>query len=226
MDDQALPPEDAPPNAIDGVALHLDGGLMAAARDRSDSVQPPPADRTDSSDQSGPAPRMLSFDKLYAEHAARVVGLLLRLGVSESDVQDVAQDVFIAIHAKLPGFEWRSKPSTWIHGFCLRKASDYHRRLARRRETLMAGPPDSLAGGEPEEQLVARQQVTLLQQALASLPEKLMQVFVLYEVEQLPMPEVVEIVGCPLHTGYTWRSRAIVEIEAFLKKRQQTKRRP
>jgi RNA polymerase sigma-70 factor (ECF subfamily) len=226
MDDQAIPPEDAATNAIDSVALHRDGELMAAARDPSDSAQPPAADRTDSSEQPRPVPRMLSFDKLYAEHRAGVVGLLLRLGVAESDVQDVAQDVFIAVHAKLPGFEWRSTPSTWIHGFCVRKASDYHRRSARRRETLMAGPPDSVAGGEPEQQLVARQQVTLLQQALASLPEKLMQVFVLYEVEQLPMPEVVAIVGCPLYTGYTWRSRAIVEIEAFLKKRQQTKRRP
>ena len=213
-------------NEIEWIALRLDGEPADPSRDRPTAAHAQAADRTGTADAPDAARGTLSFDELYAEHAAKVVGLLLRLGVSQADVQDVAQEVFISIHAKLPGFEWRSTPSTWVHGFCVRKASDYRRKLARRRETPMAGLPDTAGGGEPERHLVAREQMSLLQQALASLPEKQMQVFVLYEVEQLPMPEVAAIVGCPLFTGYTWHSKAMHKIESFFAKHQKPKGRP
>jgi RNA polymerase sigma-70 factor, ECF subfamily len=212
-------------NELEWIALQLGGEPADPSRDRSTAAQA--ADRTGTADAPDAAARgTLSFNELYAEHATKVVGLLLRLGVSQADVQDVAQEVFIAIHAKLPGFEWRSTPGTWIHGFCTRKAADYRRKLARRRETPMAGLPDTAAGGEPERHLVARQQLSLLQQALASLPEKQMQVFVLFEVEQLPMSEVVAILGCPLFTGYTRHSKAMHQIESFFAKHQKPKGRP
>jgi len=213
-------------NEIEWIALQLDGEPAGPSRDRSPAGPAQAADRTGTADAPDAARGTLSFDELYTGHAAKVLGLLLRLGVSQADVQDVAQEVFISIHAKLPGFEWRSTPSTWIHGFCVRKASDYRRKLARRRETPMAGLPDAADGGEPERHLVARQQMSLLQQALASLPEKQMQVFVLYEVEQLPMPEVAAILGCPLFTGYTWHSKAMHKIESFFAKHQRPKGRP
>ena len=213
-------------NEIEWLALPLDREPADPSRERSTAAPAQAADRTGAAAAPDAARGTLSFNELYTEHAAKVVGLLLRLGVSQADVQDVAQEVFIAIHAKLPGFEWRSSPSTWVHGFCIRKASDYRRKLARRRETLMAGLPDTVDGGEPERHLVARQQMTLLQQALASLPEKQMQVFVLYEVDQLPMQEVSAILGCPLFTGYTWHSKAMHKIESFFAKHQKPKGRP
>ena len=145
-----------------------------------------------------------SFADVFAGHASYVLGLLARLGVAASDVEDVAQDVFVVIHQKLPEFEGRSSLKTWVCGICLRKASDYRRRAHRRHERLVPGPGEhASAAGDPERSALRSEDVLRLQQALASLPEPLLQVFVLYEIEELPMSDVALAVGCPRFTGYT-----------------------
>ena len=64
----------------------------------------------------------LDFADVFAEHGAYVLCLLERLGVHAADVEDVAQEVFLTVHKKLPSFEGRSCLKTWICGICLRKA--------------------------------------------------------------------------------------------------------
>jgi RNA polymerase sigma-70 factor (ECF subfamily) len=104
----------------------------------------------------------------------------------------------------LPGFEQRSSLKTWVCGICLRKASDYRRRAHRHRERLVAEHDERTAAGEHPEALALRDEhAAQLQRALAALPEPLLQVFVLYEIEELPMAEVARAVGCPRFTGYT-----------------------
>jgi len=147
------------------------------------------------------APR---FGEVFAAHAGPLLQLLRRLGVREADLEDVAQEVFVVVHAQLSAFEGRSSLKTWIFGIALRKASEYRRRAHRRRERLspealesQAAPPEQLTGLERDERAAQ------LSAALAQLPEKQLQVFVLYEVEELPMLEVARAVGCPRFTAYT-----------------------
>jgi RNA polymerase sigma-70 factor, ECF subfamily len=146
----------------------------------------------------------LSFTDVFSSQAPYVLGLLSRLGVAPPDVEDVAQEVFIVIHEKLPGFEQRSSLKTWVCGICLRKASDYRRRAHRRHERLVAEHDDRASASEhAESKLLRDENAARLQHALATLPEPLMQVFVLYEIEELPMLEVARAIGCPRFTGYT-----------------------
>ena len=48
-----------------------------------------------------------------------------------------------------------------------------------------------------------RQARALLQNVLDALDSAKREVFVLYEIEQLPMEEVALVVGCPLRTAYS-----------------------
>src|SRR5437667_232075 len=50
------------------------------------------------------------FDEVY-----RVVGHLLGPSASHSDIDDVTQQVFIAVHRALPKFRGESKLSTWLY---------------------------------------------------------------------------------------------------------------
>ena len=154
--------------------------------------------------RSAPDAQAPAFADVFAQQAAYVLGLLGRLGVADADVEDVAQEVFIVIHQKLPAFERRSSLKTWVCGICLRKASDYRRRAHRRHERLV-GEQDHRAGagGDPEARVLQDERGAQLQRALAALPEPLMQVFVLYEIEELPMADVARAIGCPRFTGYT-----------------------
>ena len=145
----------------------------------------------------------LAFNQVFSDHGAYVLGLLRRLGVDGADVEDVAQEVFMAVHAGLPTFEHRSALKTWLCGICLRRAADYRRRMRRRRETLAAEPPERKASAQPDDRLASEQQTAAVYALLAQLPDKLLQVFVLYELDELPMSEVARAVGCPRFTAYT-----------------------
>jgi RNA polymerase sigma-70 factor (ECF subfamily) len=46
-----------------------------------------------------------------------------------------------------------------------------------------------------------------------------MQVFVLFEIEELSMAEAAAVVGCPLFTAYARHKTARARIEAFFRKR-------
>ena len=57
-----------------------------------------------------------TFPEVYEAHAATVLRTLRRLGVRDGDVEDVAQEVFVVVHRKLPEFAGRSSLKTWVVG--------------------------------------------------------------------------------------------------------------
>ena len=71
----------------------------------------------------------MNFRAFYDEHVALVWRTLFRLGVAKADLPDALQEVFLVAYRKLPEFEGRSKPSTWLVSICYRVAGD-RRRLA------------------------------------------------------------------------------------------------
>jgi RNA polymerase sigma-70 factor (ECF subfamily) len=141
--------------------------------------------------------------QVFDEHARFVWRTVRHLGVAESDIADVCQDVFVAVHRKLAGFEGRSGLRTWLYAICLRVCSEHRRRAYNRRERAHAeplsdGPLDSAQ--QPDTQVEQRHRVLAL---LDLLDEDKRVVLVLYEIEGLTMKEVAEVVGCPMQTAYS-----------------------
>ncbi|MEM9073840.1 MAG: sigma-70 family RNA polymerase sigma factor [Myxococcota bacterium] len=144
-----------------------------------------------------------SFDDVFKEHAPHVWRALRRLGVREADVADVAQEVFVVVHRKLRHFEGRSSLSTWIYGICIRRASQYRRKAWVRREVQTADPilpPLEAPQDRADEERHAR---VLLGRLLDTLDDDKREVFVLFEIERLPMNEIADILGVPVKTAYS-----------------------
>lgn len=143
----------------------------------------------------------LRFEAVFAEHAPYVLRVLPRLGVSDADLDDVAQEIFIAVHRGLADFEGRSRVRTWIYGIALRVAGNYRRRAHRRHEVrgLEIEISEEPTQADGLERARSRQ---LLAAALDELSERKREVFVLYEIEELSMAEVAQAVDCPLFTAY------------------------
>ena len=148
------------------------------------------------------APAHPSPEALFREYAPFVFRVLRRLGVADADVDDLCQDVFIAVHKRLATFEGRSSARTWIYAIAVRRAANYRRRAFRRYERVTASPPDAGSQSDPSVDLDQNRARALLDSLLAGLGDDQRQVFVLYELEELSMREVAEIVGCPLQTAY------------------------
>ncbi len=141
--------------------------------------------------------------QVFDEHAPFVWRTLRHLGVPESDIEDSCQDVFVAVHRKLDGFEGRSSLRTWIYGICLRVASDRRRRAHVRRELPVAELPSRAVEPTQMDDYERAQARALLAALLDELDEDKRAVFVLYEIEGLAMKEIAEAVGCPLQTAYS-----------------------
>ncbi len=144
----------------------------------------------------------VTFDELYAQHAAFVWRTVRRLGVWPADVADAAQEVFLVVHRKLPEFEGRSSINTWLFGICQRVASDWRKKRETRREAGDAGLAEMKVDPTLDDGIAQRQARALLDEALNQLDDDKRAVFVLFELEQLPMAKVAELVDCPSQTAY------------------------
>ena len=159
--------------------------------------------------------------RIFREHAPFVWRGLRRLGIPESDVEDVCQEVFLVVHRKLGDFEGRSSLRTWIYGICARTASDYRRSGRVRREIVTDAPPDAPQDGGQQDALALKQARATLDRILDQLDDDKRSVFVLYEIEELTMAEVAEALGCPLQTAYSRLHAARKVVEAGVQRAQQ-----
>lgn len=163
-----------------------------------------PLSESESEEPSAAAAQELpTVAQIFHEHAAFIWRTLRHLGIPEADVPDVCQEVFLAVHRKIEGFEGRSKLRTWLYGICMRVASDHRRRAYVRREMPVSEPPPRQMDATQHEEYQHQQARALLGRILEALDEDKRAVFVLYEIEGLPMKEIAEIVGCPLQTAYS-----------------------
>src|SRR5580698_9391506 len=103
-----------------------------------------------------------TFRQIFEEHAAAVGRILRVMGVAEADVMDAAQEVFLVVNRRYGEFEGRSTVSTWIRQICIRVAFTYRRRRGRRREDVLADPPESVVDADQQAGLERREQRALL----------------------------------------------------------------
>lgn len=164
------------------------------------------------------------LEEVFATHGAYVARALRCLGVREDEVPDAVQEVFLVVHRRLTEFEGRASLRTWLYAICLRQAMRQRRRRARRREEPVARPPEPDADVPTPREALERQRALVRALAiLERLDEDKRAVFVLYEVEQLPMGEVAEVLGCPVKTAYSRLYAARREVRRMLPQRN---RRP
>lgn len=156
-----------------------------------------------------------SFREIYEQNADYVWRLLLRFGVSDGDADDLAQEVFVVVHRTLPSFDYRAAIRTWLYGIAWRVAMNYRRARARRPPTES---PDRLADVRtPELEASQRQALARLDAALRALPEEQRDIFVAFEIEQLPMRAIAEAMGIPLQTGFSRLRSARTKVIAAMR---------
>jgi RNA polymerase sigma factor (sigma-70 family) len=142
----------------------------------------------------------MGFSQVYRRYFGFVWRLAYRLGVQAIDLEDVAQEVFIVVHRRLPGFEQRSRMETWLAAITRRVAWRHRRGRERARRKLDAlQPVDRPDDGFSFERSAA---IRSLDHFLQDLPREQREVFVLSELGGLGGPEIVEVTGMKLNTVY------------------------
>jgi RNA polymerase sigma-70 factor (ECF subfamily) len=118
--------------------------------------------------------------------------------------EDLTQDTFVSAWRSLPGYEGRSRFSTWLHRIAVNVVLGHFRSSGRRL--------DAVSGDEvePVEQVVpAAPGLALdLERAIAALPTGARTVFVLHDVEGYTHDEIARMAGVAVGTSKAQLSRA------------------
>jgi len=139
----------------------------------------------------------MTIEALFSDHLDFLWRSLRNFGVAEADLEDQIQEVFIVVHRRLA--EWDGlHPRAWLYAVARRCAAAYRRRSHRRHERTFATMPETSDTRDPS----ARVEVDLLRRVFDALDEEQRAVFILYEIEEMPMREVAEAVQCPLPAAY------------------------
>ncbi|APR88597.1 RNA polymerase sigma factor RpoE [Minicystis rosea] len=161
-----------------------------------------------------------AFDDVFSEHA-RYVGRTLRyLGVAEAELEDACQEVFIAVHRRLADFEPGGSVRAWLRQICVHVAQNQRRTRRRRREE---GGADAIEIEIPATQHDAAERTEMRERLLAllsRLDEQQRAVFVLYEIERMPMAEVAAALSCPLQTAYSRLHAARARLEEAVRRNE------
>jgi len=133
----------------------------------------------------------------------RAAAFLRKLGVSELDLDDAVQEVFVQLFRYLPRFRREAELSTWLFRICISQARSVRRRKrlghALSRLLSLAPLPTLVSTPSLPEEIVRRR----VQAALSALSEGDRTVFVLYEMEGIPGKKIAEIVASP--EASVWR---------------------
>jgi len=182
---------------------------MSLERDRG------PADRGAATGPEPPTSPEARFEAVYQEHCGFVWRSLRRLGLAESELPDGTQEVFFSAFRYWDRFEQRASLRTWLFAIARGVTRD-HLRASKRRisESLDDALVDARAC--PLAEVETREAARLVSALLQKLGEPKRLVFVLAELEQLPLPEVAETLGINLNTAYSRLRAARHDFEAAL----------
>lgn len=168
---------------------------------------------------------MPDFDTIYEQYFQFVWRQARRMGVGAPAIDDVVQEAFVVIHAKLSDLRSPDSMRSWIYGI-VRRAVFEHRRSAQRRAEESGLPEEQAALAArpptPLELTELSSQRALLASLLAGLSAPKREVFVLAELEEMSVPEIAAALEIPLNTAYSRLRHARHDFELALARRSDT----
>jgi len=143
--------------------------------------------------------------------------------VSAAALDDVVQEIFMVIYAKLHTVRQPQSLRSWVYGVVRRTVSDHHR--ARRTRDASTGAYALTAElqqhgpATPADLKERNDQMSLLSSLLEEIDWPKREVFMLAELEEMTAPEIAEALEIPLNTAYSRLRAARLAFEQGLARR-------
>ncbi len=130
-----------------------------------------------------------AFDEIVRLTYADTFTLALRLTANEEDARDVVQDAYLRAFRSLRRFRGEARFTTWLYRITANCAATLLVRRSRGRHDQLgddAAVIDEHPEHDPETRAVRSEERAVLARSLATLPWRLRQVIVLYDIYDLP----------------------------------------
>ncbi len=155
----------------------------------------------------------MAWRGLHREHAADVFRLARRFVFSDTEAEEVTQEVFVAAFRSLDRFRGQSRLKTWLYRITVNRALKRRRWWHRRRESgdeMLV--PQVAPGPGPEHRAIDRDEFRRLLHCIDRLDTRKRTVLVLHELEGLDTREIAQVLDCPRSTVLTRLARARTEL--------------
>ncbi|HEX6846039.1 MAG TPA: sigma-70 family RNA polymerase sigma factor [Chitinophagaceae bacterium] len=173
-----------------------------------------------------------AFGMIIKNTGNLVAKIIFDMILNDDDRKDIAQDVYLKVYQKLPGFKFQSKLSTWIGQICYNTCVDHLRKkklvlVGNFFQTETESSNDLLdtmntAQGnfdEPVDTFVIGKDITgIVKMKIEKLPPVYKTLIGLFHNEELSYDEIGEITGLPAGTvkSYLFRARKQLKNELLL----------
>lgn len=159
-----------------------------------------------------------AFSQLVETYQGPVYRLILRMGLSPADAEEVAQEAFIAAWKGLPRFRGDSRFSTWLYQLATHGAIDFLRREKRHRNTVDIDQCSELTDGEntPEKAAMAQSEAQGVAAALKELSPEYREILLLRYMQELEYDEIARTLKLPAGTVKSRLNRAKAQLKEIL----------
>ena len=164
---------------------------------------------------SSPAPRQNADEvclDAFQKELDYVYRTLRRLGSASSEIDDLAQEAFLALRRCWSDYDSTRPLRPFLFGISFRIASAYERK--RRREVAFGVVEVGDIGPGPDDALQSKQARALVLAALERIPLPRRAVLVMHDIDDVPVSEVASVLDIPLFTVYSRLRKARRELEA------------
>jgi RNA polymerase sigma-70 factor (ECF subfamily) len=141
------------------------------------------------------------FGLLVETHQAKVARLASRLLGWPQDVDDVVQEVFLAVWKGLPRFRGKSELGTWLTRITINKCRSHRRKEMLRLRRLWNRQQEDAADSVSADQVTLdRETQAEVRRGVRRLPARYCEVVVLRYLEEMPVDEIGRILGLTRNT--------------------------
>jgi RNA polymerase sigma-70 factor (ECF subfamily) len=166
-----------------------------------------------------------AFEQLIERHQALVAGTAARMLGSNSEVEDIAQQVFIRVWKSASRYRPRAKFTTWLLKITRNLVFNELRRTKRRAQTpLQPDPgteeiilPDETTSA-PDASLLETELQQAIEDAITQLPDTQRMALILRRYEELSYEDIAEVLDLSVPAVKSLLFRARTELRSRLSK--------
>ena len=166
-----------------------------------------------------------AFEEVIERHQALVAGTAARMLGSNSDVEDIAQQVFIRVWKSARRYVPRAKFTTWLLKITRNLVFNELRRAKRRAQVPLQSEPGAEeiplkdeTNPAPDASLLDNELQRAIEEAIMQLPESQRMALVLRRYEQLSYEQIAEVLDLSVPAVKSVLFRARTELRSRLSK--------
>jgi len=144
------------------------------------------------------------FAEMVRRHQSMVFSIALHFLADRSAAEELAQDVFLQLHANLAALKSEAHVTFWLRKVTAHRCIDRKRRTRPPQVSLDDVPEPSSPVSSPDPLLSRR-----LRQMVASLPEKARMIVILRYEEDLAPGDIAEVLAMPVGTVKSHLQRSL-----------------